>query len=232
MPIYISEKSQQSIDEAFVRETLLLAMPALTKNLAKLDGRGEVFIRDCEPPIITKRYRRGGIIGKLLHHSYLRLPYCQPRMLEELRLLEKLNALELPAPNPIAAVAESHGAFYSGYLLTEYIPESTTLASLLLKKELAPATWQKIGKTIRRFHDANVFHADLNATNILLDKHHNIYLIDFDKSKITTEKKEDWKKGNLARLLRSLKKIKRNHQDLLFKQSDWDNLTSAYQSSI
>lgn len=232
MPIYISEKYQQAVDEAFVSETLLLAMPALIKSAVKLDGRGETFIRDSEPPVITKRYRRGGMIGKILRHSYLRIYGCQPRMLEELELLEQLMALELPAPKPIAAVIEKHSLFYSGYLLMEFIPDTNTLASFLLKKELTPLTWQKIGKTIRRFHDASVFHADLNATNILLDKDENIYLIDFDKSEIRTEQKTAWKTKNLARLLRSLRKIKRNHQNLLFHQDDWDHLINAYQNSI
>lgn len=232
MPIYISEKYQQTVDEAFVSETLLLAMPALRQNTEKLDGRGEVFIRDCEPPIITKRYRRGGMIGKVLRHSYLQMYGCQPRMLEELKLLEKLNELELPAPSPIAAVIKKRGLFYSGYLLMEFIPNTSTLASYLLKKGLTPPVWQKIGKTIRRFHDANIFHADLNATNILLDKHENIHLIDFDKSAIRIEEKTDWKSENLARLLRSLRKIKRNHQKLSFNQDDWDHLINAYQNLI
>ena len=56
-----------------------------------------------------------------------------------------------------------------------------------------------------RFHDAGVFHADLNARNILLAGI-TVYLIDFDRARIGSPSVVNAKR-NLQRLHRSLEKL-------------------------
>ena len=56
-----------------------------------------------------------------------------------------------------------------------------------------------------KFHNVGLCHADLNAYNILIDEDTNMWLIDFDKSKILSPG-GGWRHDNLKRLKRSLKK--------------------------
>jgi 3-deoxy-D-manno-octulosonic acid kinase len=70
--------------------------------------------------------------------------------------------------------------------------------------------WPLVGACIRKFHDAGVVHADLNARNILLsetgDANARVYLIDFDRARIGKPSKKV-SKNNLDRLHRSLAKL-------------------------
>ena len=97
--------------------------------------------------------------------------------------------------------------------------------------------WQRVGACIRRFHDRGVYHADLNARNILLGNEGaseagKIYLIDFDNGHIRCEPNDDgqgWKAANLARLLRSLNKFGRLSPGFHFTEDDWQQLLTGYQ---
>ncbi|HVF34656.1 MAG TPA: lipopolysaccharide kinase InaA family protein, partial [Candidatus Saccharimonadia bacterium] len=62
------------------------------------------------------------------------------------------------------------------------------------------------GDTIRRFHDAGVWHADLNAHNVLRDEAGAFWLLDFDRGWLAPPR-ERWRRANLARLERSLRKV-------------------------
>ena len=97
--------------------------------------------------------------------------------------------------------------WYSGSLITQRLENVRSLASCLSKNQLVnDHRWHQIGRTIRRFHDCNVFHSDLNASNILLDDH-SVYLIDFDRSQVRSSGfPTNWRRANLKRLRRSLDK--------------------------
>ena len=58
---------------------------------------------------------------------------------------------------------------------------------------------------ISNFHFVGLFHADLNAFNIQIDKSHKSWLIDFDKGSIREPGR--WEQSNLNRLKASLEKI-------------------------
>ena len=75
----------------------------------------------------------------------------------------------------------------------------------MLAEPLAPAAWHAIGSCVRRFHDAGVCHADLNAHNVLLDADGGVHLVDFDRGSIRAP--GAWRTANLARLERSLAKL-------------------------
>jgi 3-deoxy-D-manno-octulosonic acid kinase len=87
--------------------------------------------------------------------------------------------------------------------------------------------WRQTGECIRRFHDAGVYHADLNARNILLDVHFKVWLIDFDRAKTIAAGSRKFE-ANLSRLLRSLQKVwPRENNDLV---KCWDSLMAGYNS--
>ncbi len=79
---------------------------------------------------------------------------------------------------------------------------------------------------IRKMHDLQVCHTDLNAHNILLDMDQQVWLIDFDKC--YQQQGESWKKDNLARLERSfIKEVKK--RNIQWQAQDWKALCDGYQ---
>ena len=107
-------------------------------------------------------------------------------------------------PTPIAARYKRDGMFYRADIITQRIENSESLAARLAKGPLPLTQWIAIGRCIRRFHDAGVHHADLNAHNILLTPE-QVYLIDFDRG--TLRKRGWWADTTLVRLYRSLEKV-------------------------
>ena len=193
--------------------------------------RGNALFFDYKGTQLTlKHYFRGGVIGRLVRDTYGCLPGSTPRMLAEFQLLYKLRKQNLPVPVPVAARCMRRGLLrYRGDLITKRIPDSVTLSQYLNDQSLSASQWRRIGGMIARFHAANVYHADLNATNILLDVNQQPWLIDFDKSDIRAD--GDWKLSNLRRLRRSLDKLSRNTPGMHFQEDDWQALLEGYDGS-
>ena len=135
--------------------------------------------------------------------------------------------MNLPAPAPVAIRITRHGLFYEADIMTNRIPDTCTLAELLSKNPLDTENWKAIGRCIRDFHDGKVYHADLNANNILLDVNNAVYLIDFDKGIIRN--KGPWQQKNIKRLKRSLLKLSSNITPFYFSDKNWQTLVAAYQ---
>ena len=105
-----------------------------------------------------------------------------------------------------------------------------TLAEILATTPVSDDIWQAVGQCIQHFHNENIFHADLNANNILLDEHNTVFLIDFDRGEFRRD--GSWKQSNLERLLRSLNKLQNIHTHFYFTQDNWQTLMQAYQENI
>lgn len=129
------------------------------------------------------------------------------RAFKEFRLLHELKSLGLPVPAPVAAYVRRRGFLvYSAAILIERIPNSVPWPNATDKARAE--LWRKIGSVIRRFHDAGLYHADLNCDNVLVATG-EVYLIDFDKCEIrlgVAGRKAPWMESNLARLKRSVEK--------------------------
>ncbi|MBT8126022.1 MAG: 3-deoxy-D-manno-octulosonic acid kinase [Gammaproteobacteria bacterium] len=199
---------------------------------ALAQGRGHaVFFKHDGIDLVLKHYQRGGKMAALLGDRYIGLNCDKSRSFNEWRLLRYMRELKLPVPEPVAASCTRHGLFYRTDLVTRQISNVTTLADHLLQRECGLSVWQGIGACIRRFHDASVYHADLNARNILLDSQSaDVYLIDFDKGSLRYLG-DAWKASNLARLQRSLLKFKSLNPVFHFEQSDWNALLDGYKSN-
>ena len=197
--------------------------------VGKALGRGEAyFLRHDGQDWVLRHYRRGGLVAKLFHDHYLGVNPAHSRSWCEWRLLAALYAQGLPVPRPVAASVVSGFGVYRADLITERLDETSTLADRLKKAPQPEVIWLAVGRCIRRFHDAHVFHADLNANNILLDRQGQVFLIDFDRGRF--RRPGSWKEGNLARLRRSLEKIKTIHTDFHFDDSAWQVLLRGYQN--
>lgn len=187
-------------------------------------GRGTTYFaeiagQDC----VLRHYRRGGMVAGLLGDRYWRATLPESRAWREWHLLADLAEQGLPVPVPVAARVITRGPFYRADIIMQRLAGTRSLCQALQAGQLSEAQWQAIGQCIRRFHKAGVYHADLNAHNILLDEKNTVWLIDFDKGEIRPPAR-DWQMANLARLRRSLGKLSGLHESFHFQISDWQQL--------
>ena len=177
--------------------------------------------------MVLKHYYRGGLIARFLKDQYLGVDIEKSRAFREWRLLKTMRDFDLPVPEAVAARVKKSFLFYRADLITRMLQNTRTLSDVLEKQNIDNGQWEKIGVCIKRFHNRNIYHADLNARNILIDDDRNIYLIDFDNSYIRSGS-DSWKASNLARLHRSLSKFKRKYQGFNFSDTDWQALLRGY----
>jgi len=199
------------------------------KNVAA--GRGNTwFINAPFGQVVLRDYLRGGWAARVSRDHYFFTSIHSSRPFREFKILAAMLEMDLPVPRPFAALCRHRSMLSSGSLLTGTITGAQTLADFLpgggYFNEDTVLPWANIGKCIRRFHNAGVWHADLNARNILLDPEQRVYLIDFDRARLTPSKVVKGE-GNLNRLMRSLKKLwSTPHSQAL--QSAWDQLQVGY----
>jgi 3-deoxy-D-manno-octulosonic acid kinase len=188
-------------------------------------GRGTVSLLHAgEGDWVLRHFRRGGFAARISADRYLWLGANATRSFREWRLLAELRHRQLPVPAPIAARYERHGITYRADIITAKLPEARTLASVIAAERIDAAAWHRIGHTIGQFHAAGVHHADLNANNIMLAGD-AVYLLDFDRGRI--RERGSWEADVLARLKRSLEKLKTQRPDAHFTATDWRELSGA-----
>jgi 3-deoxy-D-manno-octulosonic acid kinase len=175
--------------------------------VSQAQGRGNTYSFIYQQQhFFLRHYRRGGFFGPLLGDSYLWTGIAATRAWREFDLLSTMQKNELPVPSPIAAIVKRKNGLYRADIVTECIPNASTLAKLIMQGLVDEPIWKDIGCCIQRFHEHGIFHADLNAHNILIDHKQKIWLIDFDRS-FQGRLSRRQKKSNLRRLLRSLHKV-------------------------
>jgi 3-deoxy-D-manno-octulosonic acid kinase len=188
-------------------------------------GRGAVSLLHAEEgDWVLRHYRRGGFAARVSNDRYLWTGANATRSFREWRLLSDLLQRGLPVPAPIAAYFERRGATYRADIITARLPSSRTLAQVIEAESLGVLEWRRIGQTIARFHAAGVHHADLNANNIMLAGG-EIYLLDFDRGRIRARGR--WEADVVARLKRSLDKVKAQKPHAHFTQDDWSSLLAG-----
>ena len=196
--------------------------------IGQASGRGVAyFVKRGDRECVLRHFRRGGLMAKLSRDKYWWSGLYRSRAFREWFLLVKLKQLELPVPYVIGARVIRHGPWYSADLLTERIKNCASLSGLLMYQELQEDDWRKIGAVLRRFHQRGVYHADLNAHNILWTDNGDVYLVDFDKCKLRSTQRS-WQLANLNRLHRSLSKIKQQNQNFHFNSQNWNHLVAGY----
>lgn len=177
-----------------------------------------------------RHYYRGGLWGKIIKDRYKFSDLEHTRSFAELRLLQMLHQAGLPVPKPIGAQVVTTGfGLYQADILTEKIENALDLTAFLQQHTLTEQGWGEIGKLIRRLHDLQICHTDLNAHNILLQQtetKQQYWLLDFDKC---GQKSGDfWKQENLQRLHRSFTK-ETERMKIRFNAENWQNLQTGYQ---
>jgi 3-deoxy-D-manno-octulosonic acid kinase len=223
--VYDTDIINQISDAAFAPESWAQSTPVT--GALRSAGRGNTMIvSQGEQEFVLRHYVRGGLPGRIVRDSYAWLGERQTRAFAEWYLLAKLVRLGLPVPRPAAARYLRSGLTYRADLLTVLIPGVRSLADRISEAPGGPVFWAGLGRRIRKFHDAGVFHADLNAYNVQVDNADRVYLLDFDRGKIL--KPGVWQQKTLARLHRSLKKCKGLDQRLHFSPLNWNQLLEGY----
>lgn len=193
-------------------------------------GRGGAWYVDAPfGAVVLRHYLRGGAAARISRDRYAWLGPARTRSFAEYRATEALLRLGLPVPCPVAASYERSGATYRAAILLERLHDVRTFAQCAVD---APATapWEAAGVLVARFHRAGLDHADLNAHNLLFDAAGRGWMIDFDRARLR-EAGRAWQANNLARLLRSLHKL-RGARARVDVEADFARLRGAYDAAM
>jgi 3-deoxy-D-manno-octulosonic acid kinase len=194
-------------------------------------GRGNtIFVGNVPRQFVLRHYRRGGLLGKVVRDSYIFSGEDLTRSFMEWRLLDKLAANNMNVPRPAAARFCRRGTFYTADLITVRIPSVVSLSEYISTEERGEAFWQELGASIWKFHEAGVYHADMNAYNIQIDKDGDVWMLDFDKGALKAP--GPWQQETLSRLHRSLVKILGLEPTLHFRKANWDQLLGGYFDAV
>jgi len=190
-------------------------------------GRGNtMFVGNVPRQFVLRHYMRGGLVGKLVRDSYVFSGEDLTRSFMEWRLLDKLAANNMNVPRPAAARFIRRGTFYTADIITVRIPDVVSLSEYIAVEARSEEFWRSLGTAIWKFHKAGVYHADMNAYNVQVDKDGDIWMLDFDKGAIRTP--GSWQQETLSRLHRSLEKVLGLDPKLHFSKTNWEQLLEAY----
>lgn len=215
----------QISDERFTPEGWLHA-EVLTGSLRSAGRGNTMFVGNVPRQFVLRHYRRGGLLGKLVRDTYIFSGEDLTRSFMEWRLLDKLAANNMNVPRPAAARFVRRGTFYTADLITVRIPDVVSLSQYITEEDRDEAFWQSLGAAIWKFHEAGVYHADMNAYNVQVDKDGDIWMLDFDKGALKSP--GPWQQETLSRLHRSLKKVLGLDPKLHFRATNWEQLLQGY----
>ncbi len=195
-------------------------------------GRGAVTFFDAPfGPCVLRHYHRGGFAARVSADRYLWTGAKRTRSFREFRMLAAMHAAGLRVPAPVAARYVREGLYYRADLVTRRIPAAHTLAVLLDTARLDGSLAVEAGKTLATFHAQGVWHADLNAHNILCDERGQVWLLDFDRGRLRTPH-IGWQQANIARLRRSFMKLGAPQRIVDFDTRFWHPLLAAYHKGL
>jgi len=198
-------------------------------------GRGNTLILDTDfGPAVMRAYLRGGWAAHFSRDRYLFTGFSRSRPLREMHMLAECVRLGLPVPQPVAGCCLRNGLTYSAVLLTTQIVPAQSLAELIERCLQTEPDWFRVGRCIRRFHNAGVVHPDLNARNVLFGEHSgrqdDIYLVDFDRAYFCKKSGRPFS-ANLRRLRRSLLKFWPPGERLAL-DACWKQVMKGYNSGV
>jgi len=190
-------------------------------------GRGNtLFVGNVPRQFVLRHYVRGGLVGKFVGDKYVWTGEDQTRPFVEWRLLAKMAEKGLRVPRPAAARYCRKGLVYTADLITVRIPNVRPLSVCLNERRQSVEFWQSIGRSIRQFHAGGVCHADMSAHNLQIDDQDRLWLLDLDRGRLLQPGR--WQQKTLARLHRSLEKIKTLEPNVHYSQEDWEQFLEGY----
>ena len=192
--------------------------PELQSEIVQVGGRAAAwYIQLGERACVLRHYRRGGLAARFFFNQYLWTGVTRSRAVTEFLIMQSLYKAGLPVPQPLAAGVWRSGLSYRAALITARLQGVVPLAHVSVQQ-----AWENAGRAIAKIHHAEIWHADLNVFNVLIDPESCAWLIDFDRAR--SGYLSPWQRSeNLARLLRSVRKVCPE-----MEQDYWPILTDAY----
>lgn len=180
-------------------DEVVSALTGAVRGVAlQIGGRGTVQrLPISNGHALLRPHRRGGLIRCLLDDGYL----FRNRPLTEFTVHCEAFERGAPVVEPLGVRWEQRGCLFRGALLTRWV-NAAPLASI---RDDA-AAHGRAGAAVAALHAAGVYHADLNANNILVDAD-RAWVIDLDRAKVIGRVGR-WRRGaNILRLERSYTKL-------------------------
>ena len=171
-----------------------------------LGGRTAVSFAEIKElgSVAVKHYFRGGILPYFNKNKYLK--FGETRSQSEYAMLKKAAALGINVPEPLVYACRGT-CFYQAWLVTRKIDRALTLARLSLSdKNRLPTLMDQVCRQIRILIDNGVLHVDLHPGNILVDGEDRVYIIDFDKSRLSFLKGKALRNRYINRWQRAVQK--------------------------
>jgi 3-deoxy-D-manno-octulosonic acid kinase len=214
---------------------------SLQTVVRELRGRGTVYaIRaplpgpDGRKEWAVKRYRRGGMLARALGDRYLVASSTRPS--RELRASVEARARGVRTPAIVAGAVYRAGWIYRADLVTELVPDATSLAATLFASDAAPGRslcLSAVGRLVYTLEQRGILHADLNAGNVLtsgtggqLEAH----VIDLDRCVVLPEGARPPVGPMRRRLERSLSKLAKAHGRPLAPE-EWTALRTGFEGA-
>jgi tRNA A-37 threonylcarbamoyl transferase component Bud32 len=190
-------------------------------------GRGEtMFVGNVPRQFVLRHYMRGGLVSKINRDSYLWTGEESTRPFSEWRMLAKMADSGLRVPRPAAARYCRIGPFYKADIITVRIPNVVPLSDYIANEPAVSDFWELLGAAVQDFHRQGVFHADMNAYNLQIDKDGDLWMLDFDRGQFLPP--GPWQQKTLNRLHRSLLKIVGLNPALHFRSGNWEQFLEGY----
>ena len=190
-------------------------------------GRGNtMYVGNVPRQFVLRHYVRGGLPGKLIYDTYLWTGADNSRPFAEWRILAKMAESGLRVPRPAAACYRRRGLFYTADLITVRIPDVRPLSVCIGERAYDADFWRSVGAAIQVFHSGGVYHADMNAHNLQIDASGEVWMLDLDRGRLLEP--GPWQQKTLARLHRSLEKIKSLQPQVHYSRENWEQFLEGY----
>ena len=223
--LYDKAVINQISEERFTAEGWLHAEP-LRGSLGSAGRGNTMYVGNVPRQFVWRHFMRGGLVGKIVRDRYFWTGEDNTRAFVEWRLLAKLADHGLRVPRPAAARYRRSGSTYTADIITVRIPEVEPLSKYITDAARGDEFWRSIGASIREFHAAGVYHADMNAYNLQVDRAGRLWMLDFDRGRL--RRPGPWQQRTLGRLHRSLVKIVNLDPGVNFHSSNWEMLLDGY----
>jgi tRNA A-37 threonylcarbamoyl transferase component Bud32 len=131
--------------------------------------------------VVLKHYVRGGLARFILGRRYLKSKQFRSEI--EFLMLEKVRALGVSAPRPIAFIVEGRW-WYRTWLIMDELEGVVALADLATARDIQACQEpiEALTTQVQRMIEHHIFHIDLHPGNVVVDSSGQVYILDFDKA--------------------------------------------------
>jgi len=170
-------------------------------------------------------FKRDKTRGLLVSLKFLMLP---SKGRKEWFIADQFKKRNLPVPEPLGWMEKVHLGFVKeSYYLSEAIGSGVSLIkdSVILG---SPFALPNLAKTLKKFHDAGLFHHDLHVGNFLWDGK-SFYLTDLHRAEIVRSLSLDQRLWNFSQLFHSLRSVWGEDERLQFIGKYFEGKTDSFQ---